>query len=57
MTTTLAKKKNGHSDYAYNQNTVLITQYHEIGTVVRPAATSRIAALKRNQAWFLDIPR
>ena len=26
------EKKNGHLDYAQNQNTVLITQYHENGT-------------------------
>ena len=30
--------------------------YHEIGTVARLAATSCIAAPKRNQAWFFDIP-
>ena len=39
-----------------NQNTVLVTQYHEIGTVAQLAATSCIAAPKRNQAWFFDIP-
>ena len=40
-------QKNGHYDYARNQNTVLITQYQhdqEIGKVARLAATSRIAA-------------
>ena len=39
-----------------NQDTVLTTQYHEIGTVAQLAATSRIAAPKRNQTWFFDIP-
>ena len=47
ITTQYLDKKNGHYDYAKNQNTVLITQYQhdqEIGTVARLAATSRIAA-------------
>ena len=44
------KKKKRPLQLCINQNTVLITQYHEIGTVARLTTTSRIVAPKRNQA-------
>ena len=52
----LGKKMRVRCSKAFRLLTVLIAQYHEIGTVAWLAATLRIAALKRNQAWFFDIP-
>ena len=53
------KKKNDHLDYAQNQNTVLITQYHVMSSehdLDTGGAASRIATPLWKHAWFFDVP-